>query len=73
MFGRPPMRACESRPGEAANADLRTREYLTIREVEKFIAIQARRSVLYGHRDATLILMPSGMGCAPARSPLAAR
>jgi integrase len=39
-----------------ANADLRTREYLTPKEVEKLIAT-ARRSARYGHRDATLILV----------------
>jgi integrase len=38
-----------------ANADLRTREYLTPKEVEKLIG-SARRSGRYGHRDATLIL-----------------
>jgi integrase len=41
------------RPG---NADLRTREYLTPKEVEKLIGT-ARRSARYGHRDATLILV----------------
>jgi hypothetical protein len=35
---------------------LRTREYLTDKEVEKLIAT-ARRSARYGHRDATLILV----------------
>jgi integrase len=41
-----------SRP---ANADLRTREYLTPAEIEKLI--RAARAGRWGHRDATLILV----------------
>ena len=42
-------------PRRQANAELRTREYLTPAEVEKLI--RAARDGRYGHRDATLILM----------------
>ena len=42
-------------PTRPANADLRTREYLTPAEVEKLIR-EARKG-RYGHRDATLILI----------------
>ena len=38
-----------------ANAELRTREYLTPAEVEKLA--KAARDGRYGHRDATLILV----------------
>src|SRR6516165_10016554 len=47
-----PARAVPVRP---ANAELRTREYLTPAEVEKLI--KAARDGRYGHRDATLILI----------------
>ena len=43
-------------PIRPANADLRTREYLTTTEVEKLIQT-ARQNSRYGHRDATLILI----------------
>jgi integrase len=43
-------------PVRPPNANLRTREYLTAKEVEKLIAM-ARRSARYGLRDATLILV----------------
>src|SRR6516225_5931624 len=47
-----PTRAMPTRP---ANAELRTREYLTPAEVEKLI--KAAKDGRYGHRDATLILV----------------
>ena len=57
---------CASPPGQAAsrkpvssirpaNAELRTREYLTPAEVEKLI--KEARQGRYGHRDGTLILV----------------
>src|SRR3974390_655801 len=42
-------------PTRPANAELRTREYLTPKEVERLI--MAARDSRYGHRDATLILV----------------
>jgi integrase len=42
-------------PIRPANAKLRTREYLTTKEVEKLI--ETARNGRYGHRDATLILV----------------
>ncbi len=42
-------------PLRPANAVVRSREYLTLSEVEKLIS--AARSGRYGHRDATLILV----------------
>jgi integrase len=42
-------------PTRPANAELRTREYLTPAEVEKLI--KEARQGRYGHRDATLILI----------------
>jgi integrase len=42
-------------PGRKPNAEVRTREYLTVAEVEKLI--KAAKSSRYGHRDATLILI----------------
>jgi type 1 fimbriae regulatory protein FimB/type 1 fimbriae regulatory protein FimE len=51
-----PRHMNRSVPVRPPNADLRTREYLTDKEVEKPIAT-ARRSARYGHRDATLILV----------------
>jgi integrase len=43
------------RPRRRKNADLRTREYLTGREVEALIT--AARQNRHGHRDATMILV----------------
>ena len=37
-------------PGRKPNAEVRTREYLTVAEVEKLI--KAAKSSRYGHRDA---------------------
>ena len=42
-------------PVRPANAELRQREYLTPKEVEKLI--KTAREGRYGHRDATLILI----------------
>ena len=42
-------------PVRPANAELRTREYLTPKEVEKLI--EAARDGRYGQRDTTLILV----------------
>jgi integrase len=42
-------------PIRPANAELRSREYLTEAEVEKLM--KAARDARYGHRDATLILV----------------
>jgi integrase len=42
-------------PVRPANAELRSREYLTGKEVEKFIKVA--RDGRYGHRDGTLILV----------------
>jgi integrase len=50
-----PRNDFRSVPIRPANADLRSREYLTEAEVEKLMK-QARRG-RYGHRDATLILI----------------
>jgi hypothetical protein len=47
-------------PTRRPNAELRTREHLTPGEVEALIeAAEANR---HGHRDATMILLASGMG-----------
>ena len=42
-------------PTRRKNSDLRTREYLTVNEVEKLIAAAKRNR--YGHRDATMVLV----------------
>ncbi len=42
-------------PTRRKNADLRTREYLTVNEVEKLITAAKRNR--YGHRDATMVLV----------------
>jgi integrase len=42
-------------PKRGKNADLRTREHLTVAEVEALI--EAARGNRYGHRDATMILL----------------
>src|SRR5262249_2131569 len=38
------------------NSSVRTREYLTMAEIERLMAA-ARKSSRYGHRDATMILI----------------
>ncbi len=50
-----PSNENRSVPVRPANAELRTREYLTPKEVEKLI--KATKAGRYGHRDATLILI----------------
>jgi integrase len=50
-----PSHENRSVPIRPANADLRSREYLTEAEVEKLI--KAAKGGRYGHRDATLILI----------------
>jgi type 1 fimbriae regulatory protein FimB/type 1 fimbriae regulatory protein FimE len=50
-----PRNQNRSVPSRAASSELRTREYLTPKEVEKLMR-EARRGQ-YGHRDATLILI----------------
>jgi integrase len=42
-------------PRRRPNAELRTREHLTEREVERLI--EAARQNRYGHRDATMVLL----------------
>jgi type 1 fimbriae regulatory protein FimB/type 1 fimbriae regulatory protein FimE len=48
-------------PRRVPNADLRTREYLTEPEVERLIA--AAKANRNGQRDATMIVISSGMAC----------
>jgi integrase len=50
-----PRNENRSVPVRPANAELRQREYLTPKEVEKLI--KTARDGRYGHRDATLILV----------------
>src|SRR5262249_30117232 len=50
-----PRNENRSVPVRPANAELRQREYLTPKEVEKLI--KTARDGRYGHRDATLILI----------------
>jgi integrase len=50
-----PSHLNRSVPIRPANAELRSREYLTAGEVEKLM--KAARNGRYGHRDATLILI----------------
>jgi hypothetical protein len=50
-----PRNENRSVPIRLANAELRTRAYLTAKEVEKLT--KAARDCRYGHRDATLILI----------------
>ena len=45
----------EGRPRDAPTAELRTREHLTEREVEKLI--EAAKGNRWGHRDSTMILI----------------
>jgi integrase len=50
-----PSNKNRSVPNRPANSKLRTREYLTPKEVERLI--KAAKDGRYGHRDATLILI----------------
>jgi hypothetical protein len=47
-------------PRRPRNGILRTREHLTIDEVERLI--EATRTNRYGHRDALMCSWPSGTG-----------
>jgi type 1 fimbriae regulatory protein FimB/type 1 fimbriae regulatory protein FimE len=46
-------------PKRRPNAELRTREYLTDAEVEKLT--EAAKLNRWGHRDATMVLVATGM------------
>jgi hypothetical protein len=48
-----PRNENRSVPVRPANAELRTREYLTLKEVDRLI--KTTRAGRYGHRDATLM------------------
>jgi hypothetical protein len=50
-----PSNENRSVPVRPPNSDLRTREYLTPKEVEKLI--KAAKGGRWGHRDATLVLV----------------
>ena len=50
--------------GRLPNADYRTREYLTEREVERLMKAAANNR--HGHRDATMILLAFRHGLAVA-------
>jgi len=50
-----PRNENRSVPVRPANAELRTREYLTPKEIERLI--KTARDSRYGHRDATMILI----------------
>src|SRR6266542_6321044 len=49
-------RAIGPAPPTIVNSSVRTREYLTGREIERLMAA-ARKHSRYGHRDATMILI----------------
>ena len=49
-------RAASGTPPTIVNSSVRTREYLTTREIERLMAA-ARNSSRHGHRDATMILI----------------
>jgi integrase len=51
----PPTQTVRFSPRRGKNADLRTREHLTVDEVEALI--EAAKGNRYGHRDATMILL----------------
>ena len=53
-------------PRRRPNSDFRSREHLTESEVGKLI--EAAKDNRYGHRDATMILWLTGMGCGLRRS-----
>ena len=50
-----PRHQNRSVPGRLPNDELRSREYLTVAEVERLM--KAAQHGRYGHRDATLILV----------------
>src|SRR5690349_2853241 len=49
------------RPRRPKNGELRTREHLTIDEVERLI--EAAKANRYGHRDALMVLLAFRHGC----------
>jgi integrase len=50
-------------PRRRRNRDVRSREYLTPKEVERLIAAAKKRERRLGLRDATMIWLHSGMAC----------
>ena len=54
-------------PRRAPNSELRPREYLTEKEIER-LQDTARKRSRYGHRDATMILVTYRHGLARLRS-----
>jgi integrase len=50
------IRAVRGKAPTTVNSPVRTREYLTVAEVERLM-VAARKSSRYGHRDATMILI----------------
>jgi hypothetical protein len=53
-------------PRRVPNSELRPREYLTEKEIER-LQESARKRSRYGHRDATMILVAYRKGCAPRK------
>src|SRR5207344_3639233 len=53
---RPPIIVNRTVPRRPPNSELRPREYLTEREIER-LQETARKRSRYGHRDATMILI----------------
>jgi hypothetical protein len=49
---------CTVAPRRPKNADLRTREHLTLDEVERLI--EAAKANRHGHRDALMVLLAYG-------------
>ncbi len=49
-------------PPTTVSSPVRTREYLTAREIERLMAAATKGS-RWGHRDATMILVGTGTGC----------
>ena len=69
-----PRHENRSVPVRLPNDELRSREYLTVAEVEWLM--KAGQHGRYGHRDATLILVtfrPRAAGCRPLRLSQAAQ
>ena len=52
-------------PGRKPNSKYRKHEHLTPAEVAKLI--EAAKGNRYGQRDATMILVPTGMACDPQK------
>jgi hypothetical protein len=53
-------------PRRSKNTELRTREHLTLDEVERLI--EAAKSNRHGHRDALMVLLAYGMACERRKS-----